>query len=156
MSSFLKTISESTVSSSISQLDLESRKKVRRRLSLKRKRKRRKRKKRRKMMIWKLRMKKTRKKINQRLRLLLRSIGIMKYRMKIKLFGLEVQKILKKKNIISFINSLLKTRMILYHILISRLMEVLNSEVFFMFLRHLLTLCMTTTILVRVVISNCM
>jgi len=44
MSSFLKTISESTVSSSISQLDLESRKKVRRRLSLKRKRKRRKRK----------------------------------------------------------------------------------------------------------------
>lgn len=79
--------------------------------------------KKRKMML-KSKMKKTkRKRKNQRLRLSLRNTGIMNSKMKIKLFGLEMLKTLKKKNTLSFINSLLKTRMIHWLTLISRLME---------------------------------
>jgi len=72
------------------------------------------------LIIWKLRM---RLKRSHRLRLSLKSIGNMKSRTRIKLSGLEVKMISRKKNITSFTRVYLMIRMILLLILILRLME---------------------------------
>jgi hypothetical protein len=105
------------------------------------------------MTIWKSRMKLKR---SQRLELSLKNIGNIKYKIRIKLFGQEVQMKSRKKSIISFTKVSLVIRMILLLILISRQMEESNSKVFSMFLKRLNIMPLKIIINLRVKVSNCM